>query len=225
MLDRTLRFGRACYALALGSLVALAACGGKTDGDGPAGEAGSPGSGGAVGSGGAIGSGGAVTVDAGDDRGEPGDGSPVVSGGACAPEGASAMSADGCNTCGCASGTWFCSHHVCTMPTCEAGAMKPAADGCNTCRCFQGDWDCTTLPCLNKACGARAGNTCSNTEYCAYAEGDLCGAADAEALCKPRPVACDDIYAPVCGCDRMTYPSDCDAAMHGSGVYTSGPCK
>ncbi|HET7543299.1 MAG TPA: hypothetical protein VFK05_25675, partial [Polyangiaceae bacterium] len=46
------------------------------------------------------------------------------------------------------------------------------------------------LPPVGKACGARAGNTCGPDEYCAYVAGDDCGAADAEATCKPRPQAC-----------------------------------
>jgi hypothetical protein len=52
----------------------------------------------------------------------------------------------------------------------------------------------------------------------------MCGAADAESVCKPRPEACDMIYAPVCGCDQKTYSNDCVAAAAGTGVYSSGPC-
>ena len=94
--------------------------------------------------------------------------------------------------------------------------------GCNGCVCNQGQWQCTSLAC--NVCGGFAGNTCSADQYCAYTEGSLCGAADASAACATRPTACDDIYAPVCGCDRKTYPSTCDAAMHGQGVYTNGAC-
>jgi hypothetical protein len=75
-----------------------------------------------------------------------------------------------------------------------------------------------------KACGARAGNTCTANEYCAYVEGELCGAGDAEAVCQPRPNVCDTIYAPVCGCDGQTYASSCSAAQAGSGILHAGPC-
>jgi hypothetical protein len=75
-----------------------------------------------------------------------------------------------------------------------------------------------------KACGARAGDTCAASEYCAYQAGQYCGQADAEAFCKPRPMVCTDLYAPVCGCNGITYANPCAAAADGSGVYASGVC-
>ncbi len=84
---------------------------------------------------------------------------------------------------------------------------------------------CTPPPPPTKACGARAGNTCTSDEYCAYTEGSLCGAADAEAVCATRPDVCDTVYAPVCACDGQTYASSCMAAQAGSGVLHAGPCS
>jgi hypothetical protein len=75
-----------------------------------------------------------------------------------------------------------------------------------------------------KACGARAGNTCSASEYCAYQAGQYCGAADAESTCHQRPAACDEVLAPVCGCDQVTYTNACLAATAGTGVYADGAC-
>jgi hypothetical protein len=76
-----------------------------------------------------------------------------------------------------------------------------------------------------KACGARAGNTCSSDEFCDYQPGQLCGQADAEALCKPRPTICPSDYAPVCGCAQQTFDNACVANAAGSGVFYSGVCK
>ncbi|HET6148814.1 MAG TPA: Kazal-type serine protease inhibitor [Polyangia bacterium] len=140
------------------------------------------------------------------------------------------------NACGAAAaGISVMSEGACTPPpgscvvdgiTYPDGAGNiPASDGCNICACASGTLRCTLRACpVPKACGARAGNTCTADEYCAYTEGLYCGAADAEAVCKPRPDVCDTIYAPVCGCDGQTYANSCVASRAGSGVLHSGPC-
>ncbi|MDB4678178.1 hypothetical protein OAE93_00450 [bacterium] len=35
---------------------------------------------------------------------------------------------------------------------------------------------------------------------------------------------CIEIYAPVCGCDKVTYSNDCHAECAGITDYTSGVC-
>jgi len=108
--------------------------------------------------------------------------------------------------------------------TCEAGDIKD--DGCNTCSCSDdGTWLCTLIACEEtKGCGGWLGDTCTESEYCAYEEGQMCGAADASATCKPRPELCLQNYLPVCGCDGTTYGNACEAAASGTGVLASGKC-
>jgi hypothetical protein len=101
----------------------------------------------------------------------------------------------------------------------------PAADGCNTCSCNDGSLACTKKACpVGQICGGLAGFTCGVSEYCAYTEGQHCGAADASAICKPRPDACDTIYSPVCGCNGKTYANSCEAARGGTGISAEGAC-
>jgi hypothetical protein len=72
-------------------------------------------------------------------------------------------------------------------------------------------------------CGARLGDTCAKDEYCAFAEPG-CDFADQSGICQKKPDVCNDIYAPVCGCDGKDYPSECEAAGARVGVLSSGKC-
>jgi hypothetical protein len=113
---------------------------------------------------------------------------------------------------------------------CQNGATAPAGDGCNTCTCMDGVWTCTEKLCpkdnpKEKACGGMLGASCGPTEYCAYAQGQHCGAADATATCKPRPDVCTYDYRPVCGCDGKDYGNACAAAQAGTGILKATTCK
>jgi hypothetical protein len=81
-----------------------------------------------------------------------------------------------------------------------------------------------------QTCGGIASLECSSAgEFCNYEEsagGQGCDGtiSDAAGVCQTTPEVCPAIYAPVCGCDRRTYSSDCNAHGAGQSVLHEGAC-
>lgn len=87
-----------------------------------------------------------------------------------------------------------------------------------------------------EACEARCGSSsapstcgsseraCSSGELCDFSS-DSCGAAGDRGICRARPRACTEIFAPVCGCDERTYPNLCFAHAAGVDAAFEGPCE
>jgi hypothetical protein len=76
-----------------------------------------------------------------------------------------------------------------------------------------------------QTCGGFPGTQCPKGEFCSYAPDAICGAADATGTCAPIPGACDLLWAPVCGCDGITYSNECAANLAGVSAATQGECK
>jgi Kazal-type serine protease inhibitor-like protein len=97
-------------------------------------------------------------------------------------------------------------HHGGSGGTTGAGGASPAGGGQ-----------------VGDACGGLAGNLrpCARGLFC---EGALACAPDAGGTCQRRPDVCTDIYAPVCGCDRMTYGNDCVRQTAGVSKLSDGAC-
>jgi len=72
-------------------------------------------------------------------------------------------------------------------------------------------------------CGGRAGG-CGPSLFCDFGAAFDCGFADGMGTCAARPTECSLIFAPVCGCDGMTYSNACGANAGGTDVQSDGEC-
>lgn len=73
-------------------------------------------------------------------------------------------------------------------------------------------------------CGTRGAPACSDGTFCDFPPEAGCGRADAPGTCQPQPELCPEIFAPVCGCDGVTYDNACFANAAGVSAETEGPC-
>jgi hypothetical protein len=75
------------------------------------------------------------------------------------------------------------------------------------------------------SCGGPNHAGCGQGEYCALAVGK-CRNPNAKGTCRKRPSCFSGAAtAPVCGCDRKTYPNSCVAAANGVNVLHKGRCR
>ena len=81
-----------------------------------------------------------------------------------------------------------------------------------------------TTPAGGETCGGLLGTQCADGWFCNFPADASCGSGDQTGTCVPKPMACDEILQPVCGCDDKTYGNDCMAAEAGVSVAKTGEC-
>jgi hypothetical protein len=74
-----------------------------------------------------------------------------------------------------------------------------------------------------RPCGGFAGTSCTAAEWCDFGR-NTCGAGDEQGTCRARPSGCDDLFAPVCGCNGLEHANECAAQAVGVDVNASGSC-
>lgn len=72
-------------------------------------------------------------------------------------------------------------------------------------------------------CGTIVGLVCEDDLFCKTPTGE-CNIADGDGICTATPKACPDIYAPVCGCDGVTYGNKCEAEAASMSIEHTGEC-
>lgn len=120
----------------------------------------------------------------------------------------------------------------CGEGVCTAGEQCCPGCGPDEGVCVSSGGPCPAILCpppvdagAERSCGGWSGETCGPDEVCDYPDGSYCGGDDSLGVCIPRPEACPEpACRPVCGCDRETYCSPCDAHAAGTDVMSDGAC-
>ncbi len=85
------------------------------------------------------------------------------------------------------------------------------------------DFPALTGAIFPQVCGGFAGIVCPADAFCELPPG-MCAANDLFGTCVEKPVFCVQVFAPVCGCDGVTYNSDCARQDAGVSKSHDGTC-
>ncbi len=120
----------------------------------------------------------------------------------------------------------------------ESGVCKPRPENCPD--VYEPVCGCDEVTYSNACEAAKAGmsvdhkgecrtdghcwshDDCARGEYCLF---DGCAAETGRCVKRPNSEDCPRLWAPVCGCDGVTYPNRCRAAVAGQSIDYEGECE